>query len=314
MLLPAPPPASAFEALRAIKAVAMANGSFDAAERWVLGAAARVLGVETDLDALEPSTPEALAAGLAEDALRRQLAHLLIVTSMIDGEASEEESELVERFAEALDLPDASLRALRKLAVEQMQGLRFDLMRRIWAMDRFSETYIEDGLTALLRLVGTTASLPEDEALAERFAALGHYPRDSFGAAYHRYCADNGFAMPGERRGPPEHVLRHDFSHVLSGYGTDPGGELETAAFTAGYRHTDPFAYLFFVRLELEAGVETRPLAKVGASTYDPEGLARAWERGAGLGVDLASPSWDYWAVLSEPLGALRQSLGLGRK
>jgi tellurite resistance protein len=308
MLLPVPPPDRALLALRAIKAIAMANGSFDAAERWVLAAAARVLELDSDIDALVPVSPEGLAREIGDDALRRQLVHLLIVTSMADGEASEEEAELVERFTEALGLPEASLRALRRLAVEQMQGLRFDLMRRIWAMDRFAESYYEEGLTALLRLVGTGASLPEDHDLAERFGALAHFPRDSFGAAYFRYARDNGFALPGERRGPPEPVLRHDLTHVIAGYGTDPAGELEVAAFTAGYRHTDPFAYLFFVRLELEVGVGTSPVAK---GVFDGERAATAWERGAALRVDLSSPSWDYWALMSEPLGALRHSIGL---
>ena len=310
MDLVTPPPDIARVELAAMKAVAMANGSYDDAERYLLAAAARVLSAEADLAGLAPAEPAAVAAALATPAHRHQLVHALIATSMVDGEASDDESLLVESFANALAIGDEELARMRRRVVEQMLCLRFDLMRRVWSLEQFEVSYHAGGLTALLRIVGSGVARPEDEALAERFGALEHFPRDSFGRAYHDHCRTQGFALPGERRGPPEVVLLHDLTHVLTGYGTDPAGEVETAAFTAGNRHDDPFSHLFFVLLQFYLGVHAIPLAKPEVGFYDRARIAGALERGERSSVELG-PSWDYWALMSEPLGDVRRACGI---
>src|SRR6185503_3422831 len=105
-----PPPEMRVHGLRAMKAIAMADGRFAEEERNLMGAVERALGAlpegakAVDVDALEPITPEELAERVTDPRLRRQLVQGLIVMAMIDGEASPAEADRVERYARALEV------------------------------------------------------------------------------------------------------------------------------------------------------------------------------------------------------------------
>ncbi len=55
---------------------------------------------------------------------------------------------------------------------------------------------------------------------------------------------------PGEKGGAAEQVLFHDCAHILSGYGTMPGEEVQVAYFSAGFQRRDPWTFVFFVLLQ----------------------------------------------------------------
>ena len=104
MELKIPSPEQAYWGLRAMKTVAMADGALDDSERHMMEAIQRIFGTTYTVEELAPITPAELARSLPDPQIRRQLVHGLIVMSLIDREASPQETDLVEQFAQALEV------------------------------------------------------------------------------------------------------------------------------------------------------------------------------------------------------------------
>jgi len=145
----------------------------------------------------------------------------------------------------------------------------------------------------------------EDPALAARYQAMEQYPSGSLGRAYWDYCRENGFALPGEKGGAAEPILFYDCAHILSGYGTDPEGEVQVACFSAGFQRRDPWLFVFFVLLQFHVGIRMTPITKARTGFFNPEKAMIAIRRGAAMNVDLNN-GWDYWPVMGEQVEELR--------
>ena len=76
---------------------------------------------------------------------------------------------------------------------------------------------------------------------------------------------------------------------MLSGYGTDPEGEIQQAAFEAGFKRSDGFFFLLFGVLQFHLGVRVTPVAKAQRGLFDVKRVLRATERGAACKVDLGA-------------------------
>lgn len=296
--------------LRAMKTVALANGTFDAREHDLLRAVARIHQVELDVDTLETVSPEAVAAQLPNADDRERLVMLLILLSMIDGEATHDEVTTIESFAAALGVSSHHLVTLRKVAEGQVFGVRLDLGRRFWVREKIEGLLAERGVMNALSMALTMLRVREDEALATKYRALATYPEGTVGRIYHDRMRADGFSLPGEKGSPPEPIIIHDLTHVLSGYGTSPDGEVQTAAFHAGYRHKDPFTFLFFVMMQFHLGVRITPIAEAATGHFDPDKVVRAVERGAAMNTDLTA-NWDPWSIMGKPLEEARRELGI---
>ena len=118
------------------------------------------------------------------------------------------------------------------------------------------------------------------------------------------------FGFPGERGGIPESIAYHDVGHVLTGYGTDPEGEIQQGAFQAGNRRQDGFVFLQFVLLHFHQGVKVTPVADASTGLFDPARVLGAVHRGARCTVDITH-QWDYWRFMMLPLADARQAIGL---
>jgi hypothetical protein len=101
-------------------------------------------------------------------------------------------------------------------------------------------------------------------------------------------------------------VVFHDCTHVLSGYGTDPEGEVQVACFSAGFRRQDPFLFVFFVLLQFHVGIRMTPITTARTNFFNPEKAMIALQRGAAMNVDLTD-GWDYWPVMGEQIEELRK-------
>lgn len=302
-----PPPELLPYGLRALKMIATANGVFDESERDLLMTAQSIFGSQHDLDTLPPITPAELAAAITPPGLRRQLVRGMVVVSLIDGEASPEEAALVERFADALGVATPDLVALRHLADRSLLRARFDIARRFFAREKVIEATKEKGLGWLASALAAMAGIREDAALAARYRALGQYPAGTLGRGYFDFVRGNQFSLPGEKGSPPEIITFHDMTHVLSGYGTDPKGELQVLAFHAGCRREekDPFGFLMFGIAEFHLGLSMSPVATGSRMQLDPAALFAALQRGAACTID-PTDGWDPWAVMDRPLDELR--------
>jgi tellurite resistance protein len=308
-----PPPTLVPFGLRAMKMVAAADGDFADTERNLLGTVQQVFGTEVDIDALAPIEPDELARNLTDPALRRQIVRGMIVLSLIDGEASPAEAALVERFARALEIESKDLLALRHLADKHLLRARFDIARRFFAVEKGRELAREKGIGWVARTLAAMAGLRDDAGIASRYRELAHAPPGSLGRGYADFIAANGFSFPGEKGSPPEAIAFHDLTHVLSGYGTDPSGELQVLGFHAGCRREekDPFSFLMFGIAEFHLGLAMSPVAKGSQGKLDPVLLFRAIERGAACTID-PTEGWDPWPVMHEPLESLRARYGIG--
>lgn len=255
MELKKPSPEQAYWGLRAMKTVAMADGALDASELHMMEAVQQIIGTTHQLEQLTPITPMELARALPDQQIRGQLVQGLIVMSLIDRKASPQESDVVEQFAQALEVSVPEVKDLRHVLNGEILRLRLDLVRRFWVRDKLKEVWNEEGLRGIFKLVGGMLGQYENEAVAAPYQALEKYPAGSLGRAYWEYCRKNEFALPGEKGGGPEFVVFHDCTHVLSGYGTDPEGEVKVACFSAGFRRRDPWLFVFFVLLQFHVGV-----------------------------------------------------------
>ena len=122
----------------------------------------------------------------------------------------------------------------------------------------------------------------------------------------------NGFSFPGEKGSPPEIIALHDLTHVLSGYGTDPAGELQVLSFHAGCRREedDPFGFILFGLAQFQLGVRLSPIADGFSGELDPDLVLKALVRGKACRVD-PTKGWDPWPEMDTPLTELRARVGI---
>jgi tellurite resistance protein len=298
--------------LRAMKTIAMANGELAQSERNLLETARDMFGSDVDIDALTPIEPVELAAAITDPAKRKQLVRGMTIVSLIDGEASAEEAALVKRYADALGVSSPDLEALQHFAEQNLLRARFDIARRFFAREKAVELAKERGLMWAIKTLAAFAGIAEDSATAKRYRDLEHAPAGSLGRGYYDFIMSNGYSFPGEKGSPPEVISFHDLTHVLSGYGTDPEGELQVLAFHAGCRREerDPFSFIMFGVVEFHMGLGMSPVAKPSKGKLDLRKLIVAIERGGRCSID-PTHGWDPWLVMNEPLDLLRERYGI---
>lgn len=312
-----PDPATALLGLRAMKTMASASGPIGPAQRALMAAVQKViLRTDADIDALPPIMPSELAAGFPASDLREQFVNGMLVVALADGVPSREMVAKVEEFAGALGVETPVVTDLRRLAEHQMLIFKLDFLRRSQVADIMKNQLEQKGPLSLAKSVLTMRGLMEDPALAARYRAWEKLPDDTLGHSLITFYRKNGFSLPGERKGFPEAGLYHDLCHVLGGYDTDPEGEVQVAAFTAGFKQTRPFYVVLFAVLIFSTGVNMRPsnedftttgvLGKPGMA----ERMFAAIERGAQVNLDL-SDKWDYWAYAALPLDEARRRLNI---
>jgi ubiquinone biosynthesis protein Coq4 len=105
-------------------------------------------------------------------------------------------------------------------------------------------------------------------------------------------------------------MVFHDLGHVLSAYTTDPQGEIQQAAFQAGFARRDGFSFLLFGILQFHVGLRITPVAKGYQGLFDVPLVLTALERGASCKADL-SEGYDLFVNKDRPLDEVRAELGI---
>lgn len=305
-----PTPEQGIYGLRAMKTIALADGALDTSELAMLRAGQELSGAVCDLDALEIIEPAALASALtnigADDQLRWQMVQAMVLMATVDQEAEKSEVALIERFAEALGVDSFTVGTLRKLAKGHNRLVRFDILRRFWAVDKVRERIKERGLRELWAVLQALRGKHEDEEMAARYRALGELPEGTLGRTYYESMRADGFPLPGEPGSAPEAITYHDMTHVLGGYGTTSDEEILVACFSAGYRGKNPMAFVLFVLCQFHLGLQTAPgQVPTERGRFDPATALAAIRRGAAMNVDL-SQGWEYWDVVEMPIDEVR--------
>lgn len=311
MQLTVPNETEARAGLRALKTVLTCTAPLNPIETRLLDAAqTHILRRRFDVDALPRIEPAELAAAFERPALREQIVTAMVVASFASGDASDAQVELIGRFAAALDVEQPALEDLRRLVHRQLAMLRFDVIRHMYIGDQLARIWEDEGFMGILGVLGNLRGWREDPPLAARYQALGALPRGTLGREYYEHCRQGGFALPGERYGVIEAMARHDMAHVLGGYATDPAGEMQVAAFTAGFRRQQSLYIMMFVLCQFDLGIRMVPVAAPELGTLDPDAFMRALVRGSQMNIDLFD-DWDYWEVIDQPVAALRERYGI---
>lgn len=303
-------PEQAEVALRALYAVATADGDLEPHERSFLTAAANALHVPVPEE--RAATPDEVAALVPDPVARLRVVQALEVMTLLDGYVSPAEVALVERFAAALGVTDPRLGNLRQLLSGRLRLLQLDLLRRSPMARMGEEVWRRKGLGALWNFFAAPQGYAHDPDRAWRYKQLGLLPEGTLGRTYWAHMTVRRFPFPGEHEGLPEELVRHDLSHVLSGYDTDVGGECENAAFLAGCLREDPFSYVFMVLVHCHLDIEVFPKDPSKAAWgFDPARVVPALERGLRVTRDLYDLSWDFWQDLPRPIAEVRAELGI---
>jgi hypothetical protein len=228
-----------------------------------------------------------------------------MIMTLVEGEPDARGVAAVKSLAAALDVPEPGLAVLSKVAHGHLLLARIDVVRR---MRGFLE---RSGAPGMFEVAAKTLlGLNEDAEVAQRYLALGDLPAGTLGRAVFEHYRAHGFALPGEKHGTPEAMMFHDVGHVLSGYGIDPQGEIQQAAFQAGFVRTDGFLFLLFGILQFHVGVKITPVAEAERGFFDVPKVLRAFQRGSDCALDV-SDHFDLFAYAHEPLDALRQRWGV---
>ena len=305
-------------ALRAVRAVAVADGTIDVREHALMTAAARALrtpgAAELDPASLADITPAQTAAAIADATTRTRIVQAQLVTAMIDGDVDARELAVIRRFASALGVNEPRLENLMQILRHHHTLLKFDLSRHSRMVgDAVKHAYRERGFrgawSTVLPLLSKRAS--HDEALAWRYRRLGLLGEDTFGRRYWAHMCEREFAFPGEPGGFPEEFIKHDCCHVLGGYDTDPSGECQVISFICGFMKADPFWYLFMVVVHMHLGIETFVGNPLGRMAAEPTEMLAALRRGSGAVADLYEPGFDWWSLFPLPLAEVRARLGV---
>jgi hypothetical protein len=285
---------------------AIQNDRFSDGERAFLEAIAHIHDTPLNADALVPATPADVARTVPDPHRRKRAVQLAIVLALVEGEPTTQTEAAVRRLAAALGIEEPGMRVLYELAQRHTLLARFEMARRMREGVRNIHGF-PGFLRTALPFLGIGGTHQETSA---RYRALAACPEGSFGRALHQHFRENGFAFPGEKHGIPESMVFHDVGHVLSGYGVDPEGEIQQAAFQAGFRRTDGFLFLLFGVLQFHLGVRLTPAARAQRGYFDVKRVLRAAERGAACKVDLGS-GFDPFAYADMSLDTMRRRLGI---
>lgn len=291
--------------LGALRDVALANDTFTPEEAALVEGLAQLHGQRIAADELRPVSFERLAAAVSEPHRRKRVVQLAIIMSLVEGQPGEGSSQAVQALAKALDVSDQGVKVLDEVTHTRAMLVRFDMVRRV---QRFVRRNGGPGFMTVA--ASTLLGLNQDAGLAARYYALAKYPRGSLGRALFDHFYEHEFAMPGEKGGLPELMLFHDVGHVVSGYGVDPHGEIQQAAFQAGFARTDGFVFLLFGILQFHLGLRITPVALGQRGHFNVPQVLQALARGATCKVDF-SDHFDFFGHAAEPLDTLRARWGV---
>jgi hypothetical protein len=135
-------------------------------------------------------------------------------------------------------------------------------------------------------------------------------PAGTLGRGLYDHFRSHDFALPGEKGGLPELMLFHDVGHVVSGYDVDPQGEIQQAAFQAGFARNDGFVFLLFGILQFHIGLRVTPIARGEHGFFDVPRVLEALSRGAACKIDF-SDHFDFFRYAPESLDTLRARWGV---
>lgn len=315
-LLPdAPPSRAAMASALAATVTEWGTRAPTAVERESLAAICRhVLETDLDLDAADPVPKPALAQGDPDPERRLFTLRLCLALAMVNGSLSPAQLANLERLAATYGVDISDEAALLRLALARRYRWLLARITRRAASDYWAKggrPKLKDWLEVAEQ--GFFSGVILRPQVAARYRALARHPEGTLGRAIYEFFDGHGYAFPGEKGGTPEHFMLHECTHVLSGYDTDPTGEMLVTAFTAGAkkRHVMDWVFVSFLQWHFGASVGSFTVDCSHKGLLEPEAFFHAWARGMRMRLSLMDDPWHWWDVIDEPVAELRHRYGI---
>lgn len=308
-------PMSAEEALFARSALGIMGargGKMNEEELALMSVAAEIFGGPLDRAGGISTRPEEAASVFVSEGSRRRFIQLLMLVGMIGGDFNADRIEIVKSFATALAVDGVFVDRARRIIAGHLQLARLDAGRRVPPVKlAATDTWGEAALSSSWDLLRGSAMAFPDPEVAWRHKRLGLLQRGTLGREYWIYMTSKRFYLPGEGGASFAGTTLHDFVHALCGYDTDPAGEAEISAFTAGLlRLDDPLAMILGSMSMMLLGSKIMQAPNPFVLDLDYARVGRALRRGLRATPELAE-RWDPWAVVGEPVAALLDRYGV---
>jgi hypothetical protein len=271
----------------------------------------------SDFDGVPGLSNDEVATTSAED--RTEAMHLAVVLEMMEHPLRPEVAESVSAFFAELGVVDRLLDDARLLADRHFSALAADLSRHSW----YHEATVEGRRNGkLVELMGSRLAelgvLP-DPLVSRRWRALEQCPPGSWGRGVYDFYISHGFPFPGERHGIYELGARHDWVHVLTGYGSDAEGELDVFAFIAATMPGESGLALLAVTLGIFQNdalrrVRGKTIKNARVDTLSADGAVDRWAvafwRGTKCNTDIMGDV-DLFAMKDVPIEEARQQFNI---
>lgn len=265
-----------------------------------------------------PLGPDALAAELSDDHTRSMFMHLLVLLELLVHPVPAELQRVTERYGEALGVTPPLLSATRAMVREHYALAYLDLARNSWYVEQTVAGSLHGQLYEFFRSEVAYLGVG-DRRIAQRWRGLADLPAGTWGREVDEFYERNRFPRPGEAHGIYELGALHDWVHVLTGYGTDPVGEIQVFGFIAANMRDPKGFTLLAVTLGLfQTGTISHMHGKrVRIATVDAldvpgasEGLATAISHGLRCEQDVMN-GLDFFELADRPLVEMRAELGI---
>jgi hypothetical protein len=301
-------------------------------QRAVLNALVESMtGVQVDVAQLEPLGPQDFAESIRnrDVAFRRRMVQAMLLAEMLLVPIPPGVTARVEEYAQWLGAADDEMmRVVRRIASGSLGLALMDFQRSGYFQELLAQP--PEHLHTSRALEDALDMACSDEALYDRWAALGQCPEGSLGQGVWRFYRARGFTFPGRPESAPPNLAQHDWIHVLADYGSAVESEIEVFGLIARC-NDDPRAfsllamvlglfetgYLFDAAkgfFEYDRGHLSRDIDRMAVRLADAmyRGAMLAWhvnDTYPGRSTDLLATDWFEHA--DRPLEEIRAELGL---
>lgn len=241
---------------------------------------------------------------------RKRLLQLAALAVLLSRPVRPASLRFLKALAAALEVHDAVLDVIDALVKGQHWKVRLLATRRVMRV-MLKEAYLAEGAMGVVRVLAAMAfKAPVNKDRLWSYKKLGLLPEGSVGREYWKHMTREGFGFPGDVAGIPRSISYHDVAHVLTGYQTNPQGEIQQGAFQAGNRREDGFFFVQMVVLQFHQGLKVTPAADGALGHFHPDQVLWAIHRGARCTVDMTH-QWDYWPLMPATLDEARAGVEL---
>ncbi len=174
-------------------------------------------GHRVDPSAAEPVTASEFADGLARRnlAFRGRIVQIMVLGEMVLAPIPAEVSARVAEFADELGVADDLVRVAREFAADGLGLAAVDFER-----NGYLDGVTGPSLHTARVLQQAWDAVPDDPALAAKWASLAALEPGTIGRGVHDFYLSRGFTAPGLPGSAPPLLAQHDWVHVLADYGT----------------------------------------------------------------------------------------------